>query len=383
MRRVFLDHNATTRPSERALSVLEFSEIWGNPSSIYESGRRAKAHINRARRSFAEYLGVKAGEIIFTSGGSEANNLALRGMLKALKKNKKTKILSTWVEHPSVVKTLDEIAKDELFDVLRVPVSLEKGMDYQKIEEELKSGSVGLVSMMSANNETGEIFDINAIGELCEKYGCWLHSDMVQVLGKMPVDVSKVHLASFSGHKFYSLKGTGVLFQRKGVPLEAFIRGGGQERGRRAGTENALSIMSFGAQLEALSELEERAESIARLRDQMEEMISREIQGVRFIAKERERLPNSSMVLIEGLNGETLLMNLDLKGFEISTGAACSSGNPEPSPVLLGMGLSPVEASGSLRISLGWQTTGEEVDLFVSSLKEIVERLRSFGDEKL
>lgn len=379
---VFLDHNATTFPSAEVTEGLKSFHEWGNPSSIHGSGRRAKAVVLQTRRMFAEIAGATPGEIIFTSGGSESNNMALKGLIKKLILRGQNHIVTSSVEHPSVLKVFESFQENHEVVIHKVPVTLDKGFDYDFLKKTLKENPVGLVSVMYANNETGEKFDLRKIRTLLDEHKghkTYFHSDMVQSLGKSAFNLKEIglDLASFSAHKFYSLQGTGVLYQKKGVGLESLIHGGSQEKGRRAGTENLLSIYAFGLQLKNLEKLGEKVESIQALRDHFEKRLSRELSGVSFVAQNRERLPNSSMVLVDGAHGETLLMNLDLNGFQVSTGAACSSGNPEPSPVLLAMGLTPAEASHSLRVSLGWQTTQEDIDSFIDELKKVVEKLRS------
>lgn len=379
--RVFLDHNATTMPSIEVLEAIRTFQSWGNPSSIHSSGRGAKSSVLKVRRAFAEAINCGPTEIVFTSGGSESNNMALKGVAKRLKERGQNVLISTFVEHPSVYKTFDQL-EESGFEVIRIPVRLDSGLDYDFLEQTLKEKNVGLVSIMRANNETGEVFDLKRIKKLINQNTktekIYFHSDMVQTLGKLSVDVkeSGVDFASFSAHKFYALCGMGVLFHKKGNGIESLIAGGGQEKGRRAGTENLLAIHAFGAQVSKLSEVEVRAQKIKELRDHMEVEILKNIDGVRILAQDRERVTNTSLLLIEGIHGETMLINMDLAGFEVSTGAACSSGNPEPSPVLISMGLTPQEASKSLRLSLGWQSTLDEVDRFVETLIKVVAKLR-------
>lgn len=383
---VFLDHNATTFPSTDVTEGLKSFKDWGNPSSIHGSGRRAKAVVLQTRRLFSEIIGVSPGEIIFTSGGSESNNLALKGLIRKLIQRGLNHIVTSSVEHPSVLKVFESFEERDNIKVHKVPVTVSGGFDYEFLSKTISKNPVGLVSVMYANNETGEVFDLPKIRKIIDTSSAYaknqkiyFHSDMVQSLGKSPLDLkeSGPDLASFSAHKFYSLQGTGVLYQKKGVGLEPLIHGGSQEKGRRAGTENLLSIYAFGLQLKNLKKLTEKIDAIKTLRDHFEKRLSDELSGVTFIAQNRKRLSNTSMVLIDEAHGETLLMNLDLNGFQVSTGAACSSGNPEPSPVLLAMGLTPEQASHSLRVSLGWQTTKEDIDSFVDELKKVVEKLRS------
>ena len=386
MKRVFLDHNATTFPSEEVKSaVKEFSD-WGNASSIHGSGRRARSKVLQSRRVVSELFKVQPGEITFTSGGSESNNIVIRGLIERLKERGRAHVITTVSEHPSVFKTLSIINEnDPDVQVHFCPVSKDTGLNYDFIEKTLKEHPVGLVSVMRANNETGEVFDLKRIKSLIDENSggekIYFHSDMVQTLGKLSIDLKDlgVDFASFSAHKFYSLQGSGILYHKKGVGFDSQITGGGQEKGRRAGTENLLSIHCFGVQLKKLPQTGEKVQSIEKLRDSMESKLKEKLSGVSFMAQNRERLSNTSMALIEGIHGETLLMNLDLLGFEVSTGAACSSGNPEPSPVLIAMGLSPKEASQSVRISLGWETTQEDIDKFVENLVNIVQKIRDLN----
>lgn len=377
--RVFLDNNATTMPSKEVLGAFTSFQSWGNPSSIHASGRAAKSSILKVRRALASQFDCTPGELIFASGGSEANNTVIKGLLSKLKERGQDVIVSSTVEHPSIIKTLKQV--EELgFKVIKVPVYTDSGMDYDFFKKTLEENKVGLVTIMRANNETGEIFDLKKIRNIIDSsktdQKIYFHSDMVQVLGKLKVDLSPVDFASFSAHKFYSLQGMGIIFQKKGSGLSSLIAGGGQEKGRRGGTENLLAIHVFGEQVKKLDEVEVVSSRINELRDYMEAKASNEISGVSFLAKERLRVSNTSLMLIEGVHGETMLINMDLRGFEVSTGAACSSGNPEPSPVLIAMGLSNQEASKSLRVSLGWQTSQDEVDRFIEALVSVVDKLR-------
>jgi len=247
--------------------------------------------------------------------------------------------------------------------------------------ERLLDEKTALVSVMFANNETGNIFPVKELAALAHAKGALFHADCVQALGKIPLNVRDlgVDLASFSGHKFYSLKGSGFLYVRKGVQLESLIHGGGQERHRRGGTENTLAIAALGAMCELRSEVAGRALAVHDLRDHLEARVMAEIPGATVTGGASPRLPNTSSLVIPGVDGETLLMNLDMRGFSVSTGAACSSGSPEPSPVLLAMGLTRAEAQSSLRLGLGWGNTRTEIDFFVNELVQVVRHLRSFN----
>jgi len=323
----------------------------------------------------AALLGCDPLEIVFTSGGSESNNLAIKGVFG---KGVRDHYIMSSVEHPSVAKTMQQLkAHGARVDV--VPVNRQGVLDLEKLESML-SERTALVSVMFANNETGHIMPVAKVAKLAHKAGALVHCDGVQALGKAFVDVRnwQVDLASFSGHKCYALKGCGVLYVRKGVQLESLVNGGGQERGRRAGTENLLAIASFGAMAENMRDIGPRIEWMQELRDRMEQRILARIPGVHVTGPDAPRVCNTSSLVIEGIDGETLLMNLDMRGFSVSTGAACSSGSPEPSPVRLAMGLTRAEAQSSLRLSLGWGTTMDEVESFVEVLAQVVARLRSF-----
>lgn len=389
--RIYLDHNATTPLACGLMKQLEpWLRSWGNPSSIHHDGRGPKLLMREARRQLAHFLNADPLELIMTSGGSEANNLALKGIFEALfgsstkgrRLQDRPRLLMGAVEHPSVKKAGQFLERrGAILDW--IPVSREGQVDLTAYANQLDE-RVALVSMMYANNETGNIFPIKKMAKMAHEVGALFHCDAVQALGKVKVDLGswEVDLASFSGHKFYSLKGAGVLYSRKGVFLESLIHGGGQERGRRAGTENVLAQAALGWMCQFGDEVELRAGEIKRHREVFEQRLLEEIPGVQIIGKNSKRLPNTTCALIDGIDGETLLMNLDIQGVSVSTGAACSSGNTEPSPVLLAMGLSREEAQGSLRISLGWGTTSEELEKFLEILKGTVTRLRSFHRDR-
>ncbi|MES2854246.1 MAG: cysteine desulfurase family protein [Bdellovibrionota bacterium] len=377
--RVYLDHNATTPISDRVRSrVPDWLEHWGNPSSIHQAGRGPKTVMREARSLVAKFLGVNPLELIFTSGGSEANNLALKGIFEdlRLRKSDRNRFVVSSVEHPSIKRTTEYLAAHGV-EIVVVPVNRSGEIDRAAYSAAVNE-KTALVSIMFANNETGNVFPIKELAAEAHAKGALFHSDCVQALGKIDINLSElgVDLASFSGHKFYSLKGAGVLFAKRGVPIESLIHGGGQERHRRGGTENTLAIAALAAMCELKDSVTERAEEMRGLRDYFEARVKKEISEVRITGAESLRLPNTSSLIIPGVDGEILLMNLDLKGFAVSTGAACSSGSPEPSPVLLAMGLSRKEAQSSLRVGLGWSTTRDDVDRFTDTLVDIVKHLR-------
>lgn len=381
LQKVYLDHNATTpiHPGLKA-KVPEWLEQWGNPSSIHWAGRGPKTLLREARQSVAEFLGAEPLELIFTSGGTEANNQAIKSILdsgRALKG--RDQIIISAVEHPSLRKAA-EFMRERGFRLDIVNVNRDGQLDLNQLEN-LISERTALVSVMYANNETGHILPVREVVQMAHAKGAWVHCDAVQALGKAPLNLHElgVDLASFSAHKFYALKGCGVLYARKGTPVQSLIHGGGQERGRRAGTENILSIASLGYVCrEGRTQIAPQAERLTELRDQLEQRILRDINDVQITGQNGLRLANTSNLTLKGIDGETLLMNLDVRGFAVSTGAACSSGSQQPSPVLIGMGLTRGEAQSSLRISLGWQTTAGELDAFADCLQSTVTRLRGF-----
>jgi cysteine desulfurase len=380
---IYLDYNATSPVHPEIMQhIPQWIEAWGNPSSIHAHGRDAKKWIREARASFAQLIGCHPTEVIFTAGGSEANNTVIKGLLDSEISEQRNEMITTGIEHPSVLRAM-EYAESLGFRVHRVPVNRAGQFDFEFYKKVLSEKTL-LVSVMTANNETGILLPLQKITELAKQVGALVHTDAVQTLGRIPFSVKDlaVDFATFSGHKFYGLKGCGVLFQRRGNKIENFILGGGQERGRRAGTENTLAIASLGFMANKI-QTTVMYDQLRRLRDTLEELIESSISGVTFTAREAKRLPNTSSLVIEGVHGESLLMSLDVKGFSVSTGAACSSGSPEPSHVLLAMGLKHSEAQSSLRLSVGWMTTDEEIRLFVNALVQTVKHLRSLNAGEL
>lgn len=380
----YFDHNATTPLSDEVVQAIpEFLQAWGNPSSIHWAGRQPKNFLRDSRQALATQLHCHPLELVFTSGGSESNNTILKGVFDYNKTNpfnpalaQRLHFMCSEVEHPSVMKTmtyLQELGARVDF----IPVSRQGELDMDFYRSHL-SEETALVSVMYANNETGTVFPIQEMARLAHEKGALFHSDAVQAFGKIPVNLKElgVDFASFSGHKFYSLKGSGFFYTKRGTYFNSLIHGGGQERHRRGGTENVLGIACLGVMAEKLSDVAAEGTRLAALRDHMEKRILAEISQSEVTAAQSPRLPNTSSLVIAGVDGETLLMSLDIKGYAVSTGAACSSGNPEPSPVLLAMGLTRLEAQSSLRISLGWKNTLEQVDAFVETLKAVVQRLR-------
>lgn len=379
---VYLDHNATTPIAAEIREELpRLLEAWGNPSSIHAASREPKLILRETRKSLAGFLRCSPLELIFTSGGSESNSTVLRAVWEEVGAERPHFLVSS-VEHPSLLRTAEWLASQGA-EVESIPVNRKGELDLAFVRARLGERTA-LVSVMAANNETGNLFPVKEIARLAHEKGALMHTDAVQMFGKLPVDLEDwdVDYASFSAHKFYALKGTGVLFARKGRPYRPLIFGGGQERHRRGGTENVLGIAALRIAIARAAQVPAQADRVARLRDHLEARVLEEVRGANLTASESPRLPNTSSLVLDGVDGETLLMNLDLKGFAVSTGAACSSGSPEPSPVLLAIGLTRDEAQSSLRVSLGWGTTAEEVDAFVETLKEVVIRLRTIAAEE-
>ncbi|MCC6277189.1 MAG: cysteine desulfurase [Oligoflexia bacterium] len=368
--KVYLDFNATTPPHhEVVLEATKTLTSFGNPSSVHWAGREAKKLIQEASEVVAKFIQADPRELIFTSGGSESNNLAIKGALEGLSPLRNEIIISS-VEHPSVTKTA-EYLQSKGYKLHRIKVNRQGVLDIEHYKS-LLSPRTALVSCMLVNNETGNIFPIPEMVKMAHESGALFHSDMVQGLGKLPIQLREwnVDLASFSAHKFYGLKGSGVLFAKSSLRIKPIIHGGGQQRGRRAGTENVLAINSLATAVKKLGPvLTEQNARVSKLRDLIESQI-RLIPGVTINGAEGLRVSNTVNATFPDVEGETLLINLDLRGFAVSSGAACSSGTQEPSPVLTAMGLSLDEASRSLRISLGWTTTEEEVDRFLRALHE-------------
>lgn len=385
--KVYLDFNATTPLStEVQKKIVDAMSVWGNPSSIHWAGRLIKTELREARRSLAMGLGVGPLELIFTSGASEASNTVIQGLWNLILQKElpepwagRREFITSTVEHPSVMKAMAAIEKRGAI-VHRIPVARDGAFDLAALQQCLNDKTL-LVSVMLANNETGHVMPIERIVELAHSCGALVHTDATQALGKLPLNLGqlKVDYASLSAHKFYAPKGTGVLFTKKGSPHQNLIFGGAQERSRRGGTENTLGQIALGEAMKKISEVSFQFERLAGLRDHLESRILQEIPEVTLTGSGVPRLPNTSSLVIRGVDGETMLMSLDLKGFAVSTGAACSSGSPEPSPVLLAMGLTREEAQNSLRVSLGWTTTAAEVDAFVETLKGVVHHLREIA----
>lgn len=380
---IYFDHNATTPVSTKVLARLpEAVALWGNPSSIHWAGQQTKTLLRVARQNVATALGVSPLEIIFTNGGSESNNTVIKGLFHQFKNSEtRNEYITSAVEHPSVINAFRWLESQGAV-VHFIGVDVQGQIDLETYKKLLSPKTV-LVSVMAANNETGVLFPIAEMVRLAHQAGAKFHSDCVQMFGKLPLNLRDLNLdfASISAHKFYSLKGAGLLYSKKGNEVTPLIHGGGQERHRRGGTENTLGIFSLGVMAGEISNVSAQAKETAELRDHLEKRILSEIPQVTVTHSQVPRLPNTSSLILDGVDGETLLMSLDVKGFAVSTGAACSSGSPEPSPGLLAIGLTRRQAQSSLRVSLGWESTLEQVDEFVDVLISVVERLRELNPE--
>jgi len=381
MKRIYLDHNATTplHPGVLEAMLPYYKEAFGNPSTIYSFGQETRKATDEAREKVANLIGASPEEIIFTSGGTEADNVALKGVASALEKKGKH-IVTSSIEHHAVLSTLKYLEKRG-YKVSFLPVDEHGWLDPREIEEAITSQTV-LISVMHANNEVGTIEPISEIGEIARKAGIYLHTDAVQTIGKIKVNVDdlKVDLLSLSAHKFYGPKGVGALYVRKGTRIHPLLHGGYQERRRRAGTENVAGIVGLGKAAEIASkEMVQQSRRESNLRDKLEKMIKENINHCRLNGHPTRRLPNTLNVSFEFIEGESLILNLDLKGIAASTGSACTSGSLEPSHVLMAMGVAPEIAQGSIRFSLGRDTRKEDIDYTVENLVEIVARLREMS----
>jgi len=379
MRRIYLDHSATTPVDLEvaALMMTYYTEKYGNPSSVHGFGREAKQALEEARRQVAELIGATPKEITFTSGGTEADNLAILGTVEALQKKGKHLITSA-IEHHAVLETFEFLEKKG-FELTVVPVDAEGIVSVEELRKAIRPDTI-LISVMHANNEVGAIQPIVEIGNLAKEHGITFHVDAVQSFGKLPINVQEmnVDLMTVSSHKIYGPKGVGALYIRKGVRIVPLAHGGSQEKRRRSGTENTPGIIGFGKACELIGKrMDEEAEFQTKLRDKLMHGIRERIEHVKINGPLGEkRLPNNVNVSIQFVEGESLLLSLDMLGIAASSGSACTSGSLDPSHVLLAMGLVHEIAHGSLRFSLGSQNTEEEIDYVLEQLPKIVERLR-------
>lgn len=380
-RLIYVDNSATTPISKEVLDAMMpwLTEGYGNASSIYSKGREAGWALKGAREQIASVLGAQPNEIYFTSGGSESDNWVIKGAAATMAKRGKKHIITSAFEHHAVLHSCAALEKQG-FEVTYVPVHENGIVRVEDIEAAIRPDT-GLVTIMYANNEIGTVQPIKEIGALCRKHKIWFHTDAVQAFGHVPINVEEqnIDMLSISGHKIHAQKGVGLLYVKKGVVLPNLIDGGAQERGKRAGTENIAGIVGLAKAMEIASQnIEERGERTKVLRDKLIDNILK-IDRTRLNGDREQRLPGNVNISIEGIEGESLLLSLDMYGICASSGSACTSGSLDPSHVLLAIGLCHEVAHGSLRISLSDENTMEDVDRILEVLPGIVERLRSMS----
>ncbi|MBR5961334.1 MAG: cysteine desulfurase NifS [Clostridia bacterium] len=379
MNRIYLDHAATTPVSEPVLEAMFpfFSQCWGNASSVYGTGREARKAVEKARRQVAEAIGAEPRDILFTGGGSESDNLAVKGTAFALR-DKGRHIITTAIEHPAVLNACRWLERHG-FDVTYIFPDETGLIDPETIRKAVREDTI-LISMMAANNEIGTILPVAEAGAFAREKGICFHTDAVQAAGAIPVNVNNwnADLLSISAHKFYGPKGIGALYVRHGTHIESLIHGGEQERGLRAGTENVPGIVGLGTAIEiARKDLDQNAARTTLLRDRLIDRILAEIPGTRLNGPREGRLPNNCNISFDRIDGEALLLRLDLAGIAASSGSACTAGSQEISHVLKAIGLTDQEAKGSLRLTTGIDNTEEEIDETVTVIQGIVNDLRS------
>lgn len=378
---VYLDSNATTRVAPEVRDVMEpfFNELYGNPSSMHAFGGQVAKFVARAREEAAAFINASPEEIIFTSCATESDNTAIRGAAEFFGRG--TKIITSAVEHPAVLQPCRRL-KAQGHEVVELPVDHVGQIDVERLRAELKGTKNAVVSMMWANNETGTVFPIEKIAEVCREAGATLHTDAVQVAGKIPVDVKKVpvDMLSMSGHKFHAPKGIGLLYVRKGVRFKPFMLGGHQENGRRAGTENVPYIVGLAKACElARIGMAAEAEKLTALRDRLEAGILASCPNVRVNGDRANRLPNTLNISFEYIEGEAIAYHLSDLGICISTGSACASGSLDPSHVIRAMGVPFIAVHGSVRFSLSRYNTDEDIDYVLEKLPPVIKNLRELS----
>lgn len=365
----------------RVLSAIlpYYESRFGNASSLHWAGREAREALEKAREAVAETINADPGEVIFTSGGTESDNLAVKGVAYALKRKGRHLITSS-IEHPAVLESFKALEM-EGFKVSYIPVDRDGIVDVGKLEGEVRPDTI-LISVMHANNEVGTVQPIEEIGEIAERRGVYLHTDAVQTMGKLPIDVErlKVSLLTISGHKIYGPKGVGALYVREGVEVKPILHGGGHEGGLRSGTENVPGIVGLSVAAEnAVKEMDETVHRMRSLRDRLIRDLVDQVPGSILTGHPVKRLPNNAHFCFPGIEGESLILALNELGVAASTGSACSSRKKEPSHVLLAMGLDPVAARGSLRLTLGKWNNESEIEYAVKAIAETVEKLRGIS----
>ena len=379
---IYLDNAATTKTAPEVVEAMlpYFSEYYGNPSSIYELAGASKKAITEGREKIADVLGAKSNEIYFTAGGSEADNWALKAAFEAYK-DKGNHIITTKIEHHAILHTCEYLEKARGAKITYLDVDENGVVDLEQLQKEITPQTI-LISVMFANNEIGTIQPIKEIGQIAREHGILFHTDAVQAFGQVPIDVDEynIDMLSSSGHKINGPKGIGFLYIRKGVKIRSFVHGGAQERKRRAGTENVPGIVGYGvAAKRAADTMAERTAREIELRDYLIDRITTEVPYCRLNGDPLKRLPNNVNISFQFIEGESLLIMLDMDGICASSGSACTSGSLDPSHVLLAIGLPHEIAHGSLRLTLSEETTKEEIDFVVERIKKIVEHLRNMS----
>jgi len=378
---IYLDHNATTPTAPKVLEAMApyFSQLYGNPSSVYRLAQQAQEAKEAAREKVAKILGARPEEVIFTSGGTEADNFAIKGVAFA-NRERGNHIITSEIEHHAVLNACKWLEKQG-FEVTYIGVDRYGVVDLDELKDAITAQTI-LITIMHANNEVGTIQPIPEMAKMAKRAGIYLHTDAVQTVGKIPADVNElgVDLLSLSAHKIYGPKGVGALYIRRGTKLDSLLHGGHHERNRRAGTENVPGIVGLGRACEiALEEREGEGRRLKALRDKLERKIAEGIDDVVFNGHPEQRLPGTLNVCIKYVEGESILLNLDFEGIAASSGSACTSGSLEPSHVLLAMGIPPEVAHGSLRFSLGRDNNEEDIDRVIEVLPGIVEKLRAMS----
>jgi len=383
-RQVYLDNNATTPiHPEVKKKMIETMEVYGNPSSLHQFGREAKTLISEARETLANFINADPEELVFVGSGSEANNTVL-SMLTCPSKpctlatDEKPHVITTQIEHPCILETAECISRTTEVDYLTVNSNGKIAIN--ELKAKLKTNTI-LVSVMMANNEIGTIQDINGICKIVHDHGSLFHTDAVQGVGKIPVDVKQLNVdyLSMSAHKIYGPKGIGALYIKNGAPFCPFIRGGHQEGGRRAGTENTMGIVGFGEAIkQRKNEMKSEHSRLQKLKEKLKNGLQENISKIKFIGESTDSLPNTLNVAFYGVEGEAILLYLDNEGIAVSTGSACSSGSTAPSHVVSATGLEQEYIHGSIRISMGRKTTEEDIDYTIDKFTSVIKRLRNF-----
>ena len=381
IKRIYLDYAATTPVDPRVVKAMSsyWAEKFGNAMSIHSFGQEAKQALEQSREKVADLIGAKLSEIIFTSSATESNNLALKGVGLA-NKNKGKHIIISQIEHPCVMETAKWLEKQG-FEITRLSVDKYGLVNPKELEKAIKKETI-LVSIIHASNEIGTIQPIQKIGKICKEKRVYFHTDAVQSFGKIPIDVNKMNISllTASSHKMYGPKGVACLFVKEGIRIEPILHGGGQESGLRSSTVNVPGIVGFAQACKiAKKEMEKEGQRLAVLRDKLINGVLKKINNSHLNGSPKNRLPNNINFRFDGVEGESIVIHLDLLGIAVSTGSACSSANLEPSHVLLALGLKPEETHGSLRITLGKWTTEKEINYLLKVLPEVIKKLRKLA----